>query len=403
MAKTFNKLTRPIMRKLAANTSVSEHGITFKREGSGDGLFSVNVMVDGRRIHRVVGRESDGTTRTQAEDYIAKLRTDARHDRLNLPKGRKISLTFREAVPAYLARLSTEGGKDLKMKASRFRLHLVPYFSERPISKITSSDVDQYKQLRLQECSLRGGDRVSAKAKLNGAAPRDNACKSAPGTINRELAALSHLLNKAVEWGWLDRRGPKIARLPEGKGRITYLTVEQTKRLVECAKASDSRHLYPYVVVALETSMRTMEILSIRKENINLEQRLIYVPNAKAGPREQPITAYLAEFLAKHMAGTPHRQPWLFPSPSSRSGHAVDIREPFIKAVIAAGLDQREVLRHTLRHTTISHLVQAGVDLSTIKRISGHKTMAMVERYAHMNDEHVNAAMDKLERRLHQE
>lgn len=275
MAKTFNKLTRPIMRKLAANTSVSEHGITFKREGSGDGLFSVNVMVDGRRIHRVVGRESDGTTRTQAEDYIAKLRTDARHDRLNLPKGRKISLTFREAVPAYLARLSTEGGKDLKMKASRFRLHLVPYFSERPISKITSSDVDQYKQLRLQECSLRGGDRVSAKAKLNGAAPRDNACKSAPGTINRELAALSHLLNKAVEWGWLDRRGPKIARLPEGKGRITYLTVEQTKRLVECAKASDSRHLYPYVVVALETSMRTMEILSIRKENINLEQRLI--------------------------------------------------------------------------------------------------------------------------------
>jgi integrase len=390
------------MRKLAANTNISEHGITFKREGNGDGVFSVNVMVDGRRIHRVVGRESDGTTRTQAEDFIAKLRTDARHNRLSLPKGRKISLTVREAIPAYLTRLSSEGGKDMKMKESRMRLHLIPHFGDMPISQITSSDVEQYKQLRLREVSLRGGDRVSAKAKLQGAIARENACKSAPGTINRELAALSHLLNKAVEWGWLEKRGPKIVRLPEGKGRITYLTVDQAKRLIECAKKSDSRHLYPYVVIALETSMRTMEILSIRKENINLAQRLIHVPNAKAGPRQQPITAYLADFLAKHMAASPSLQPWLFPSPSSRSGHAVDIREPFIKAVIAAGLDPREVLRHTLRHTTISHLVQAGVDLSTVKRISGHKTMAMVERYAHMNDEHVNAAMDKLERRLHE-
>lgn len=148
--------------------------------------------------------------------------------------------------------------------------------------------------------------------------------------------------------------------------------------------------------------MRTMDILSIRKENINLTQRLIHVPNAKAGPRQQPITAYLADFLTEHMAASPSLQPWLFPSHSSRCGHVVDIRAPFIKAVIAAGLDPREVLRHTLRHTTISHLVQAGVDLSTVKRISGHKTMAMVERYAHMNDEHINAAMDKLERRLHE-
>ncbi|WP_202944828.1 tyrosine-type recombinase/integrase [Nitrosospira multiformis] len=31
-------------------------------------------------------------------------------------------------------------------------------------------------------------------------------------------------------------------------------------------------------------------------------------------------------------------------------------------------------MRHTLRHTAITHLVQAGVDLPTVKRISGHKT-----------------------------
>ena len=39
------------------------------------------------------------------------------------------------------------------------------------------------------------------------------------------------------------------------------------------------------------------------------------------------------------------------------------------------------------------------MDLPTVKRISGHKTLAMVERYAHANGEHIQAAMDKLEKR----
>jgi hypothetical protein len=41
--------------------------------------------------------------------------------------------------------------------------------------------------------------------------------------------------------------------------------------------------------------------------------------------------------------------------------------------------------------------VQAGVDLPTVKRISGHKTLAMVERYAHQSGTHIAAAMEKLE------
>jgi len=69
--------------------------------------------------------------------------------------------------------------------------------------------------------------------------------------------------------------------------------------------------------------------------------------------------------------------------------------------VIRAVLNlNNEVVRHTLRHTAITHLVQAGVDLPTVKRISGHKTLAMVERYSHQSGEHNQAAMDKLEERI---
>jgi site-specific recombinase XerD len=77
----------------------------------------------------------------------------------------------------------------------------------------------------------------------------------------------------------------------------------------------------------------------------------------------------------------------------------VELFKPFKRVVKAAGLDPEEIVFHSLRHTAITHLVQAGVDLVTVKRISGHKTLQMVERYAHQNGQHIQAAMDKLQSR----
>ncbi|SFU77520.1 hypothetical protein [Nitrosospira multiformis] len=96
----------------------------------------------------VIGRESDGTTRTQAEEFIEKARQDAKSGRLNLPKRRKIVLGFEEAAERYLAKLEQEGGKDLLMKRRRLSLHVVPFFKGFPLSKITSFDIERYKKHR---------------------------------------------------------------------------------------------------------------------------------------------------------------------------------------------------------------------------------------------------------------
>ncbi len=84
----FTRLSRPAIRKLQAGERITEHGITAEGLKDGDVRYSINIMVDGERIHRVVGRDSDGTTRTQAEDFIAKTRAEAKEGRLSLPKGR---------------------------------------------------------------------------------------------------------------------------------------------------------------------------------------------------------------------------------------------------------------------------------------------------------------------------
>lgn len=118
MAKQFIKLDRRELRKLKSGQKVMEHGIAFQRLENGDGLYSVNIMVDGIRIHRVVGRESEGTTRTQAEEFIEKARTDARHDRLTLPKGRKVALSFKDAADKYIAKSRDGDGKTFPRRSS---------------------------------------------------------------------------------------------------------------------------------------------------------------------------------------------------------------------------------------------------------------------------------------------
>lgn len=170
--------------------------------------------------------------------------------------------------------------------------------------------------------------------------------------------------------------------------------------MIEAAKQDQNPQIYPFVVIGLGTAMRRVEILSIRHEYLDLTRRVIYIPKAKAGAREQPIPAQVVAFLSAHIAALPPKQPWLFPSLTSRTGHTMDIRKAFRRVVLAAGMNPDEVVRHTMRHTAITHLVQAGVDLPTVKRLSGHKALIMVERYPHQNGAHIQAVMDKLESRL---
>ncbi len=375
MSLKFIKLTRPNIRKLKKNQKIAEHGTTFERFANGDGRYKVNIMVDGQRVHRVIGRESEGVTRKQAEDFIEQVKTDARKGRLNLPKGRKTILHFNRAAEMYLEKLEEEGGKDIKMKRMRLSHNLIPFFKEMPLIKISSFDIERFKKSRIDSGVTQG-------------------------TINRDLAVLSHLFNKGIEWGWFDHRPARIRRFKENPGRITYLTPEQIDRLMEAAKGDQNTHLYPFIVIALGTAMRKTEILSIRLEHIDLEQRTIFIPEAKSGERVQPMTKQLADFLKGYVEIAEPGQEWLFSSLGSKTGHVVAIEKPFRRAVENAGLDPKQVIRHTLRHTAITHLVQAGVDLPTVKRISGHKTLAMVEKYAHQNGAHIQAAMDKLEERI---
>ncbi len=116
MPSRFTRLTRDAIRRLKPVEKITEHGITAERLKDGDTRYSVNIMVDGERIHRVIGTESERTTSTQAENFIAAARSNAGEDRLNLPKGRKLRLSFTAAADLYLKKQREIGAKNIVAK-----------------------------------------------------------------------------------------------------------------------------------------------------------------------------------------------------------------------------------------------------------------------------------------------
>jgi integrase len=377
MSLRFSRLDRLVIRRLGIGDKISEHGITVERLSDGDLRYSVNVMVDGERIHRVLGRERDGVTRTQCEEFIEQAKTDARASRLSLPKGRKLALTFAAAAEAYLKRLEDGAGKNIGIKRRQLRMYLKPFFKATRLDAITGFAIERYKKTRADD-------------------------GAANGTVNRELATLSHMFSKAVEWRWLDHVPARPKKLGESPGRIIALTDAQCDALMRAAMASADPDCWLFVAFGLNTAMRHGEIMSARWDHLNLANRRLFIPHAKAGEREQPITSELAEILQKEQEMRSDREEWIFPSPHSDSaaGHRARMDRPFRDAVIRAGLDPALVTPHVMRHTAITKLVQAGVDLPTVQRISGHRAAAMVLRYTHVHGQHIDQAIRVIGRTL---
>jgi integrase len=284
-------------------------------------------------------------------------------------------------------------------KSKEFLFTLAPateHFKDRLLTSITEEEIEGYRAMRRD---------VPTKAKnAEAARPR------ATSTVNHELAILKQLFRKAIAWGYLERgKDPaeNVKKLPEPKGRIRFLSVDEARRLLEAA----SPHLRPILITALETGMRRGEILRLTWNDVDSRNRTLYVAEAKNGaPRHVPMSARLKATLdalprrlhssyvftgsiRKTPAAGKRKRP--LNQPVGKVGKPFqDVDTSFENACRAAGIEGFRF--HDLRHTAASHMAMAGVPLKTIGEILGHKTAAMTERYSHLTPEHKKQAVEML-------
>jgi integrase len=316
---------------------------------------------------RVKGVRLDSSLRTAAKkeaEEIAKAKVRKVLERVH---GVRVvrNIKLGELMEKYLAYCKQNNRPSTYDRKRPFVQHILAFFGDVPLSNITAERVEEFKSHRRETVG--------------------------PATVNREMAALKHALNLAVEWDYLEASpAARVAKLKEPPGRVRYLTrAEAGALLAACAP-----ELYPVVVTALHTGMRFGEILALEWGDVDLKRRQLRVVDSKNNEtRVVPINEILYNVLSKVRGGDGK----VFKN--SRGQPYRSVRTSFEKAVKEAGI--KDFTFHDLRHTFASWLAMEGVPMSTIGRLLGHKTPQMTMRYAHLGPEYLADVVELLTQNKH--
>jgi integrase len=216
-------------------------------------------------------------------------------------------------------------------------------------------------------------------------------------TVKRWLAVLSHCFTMAVqEWQWCDENPVlKITKPRERRGRVRYLSDEERHQLLEACQDSRNPYLYIIVMLALATGARRGELLRLCWPDVDLKRGTLTFHETKNGDRRAvPLTGQALTLMHQHAKVRRLDTALVFPDATGK--RALGIREAFEGAVERAGI--KDFRFHDLRHTFASYLAMNGATLAEIAETLGHKTLAMVKRYAHLTEAHTRSVVERMNR-----
>ncbi len=223
-------------------------------------------------------------------------------------------------------------------------------------------------------------------------------------TVNRYMASLSCVLSTAAnEWQWIEVSPmAKVRKLKESQGRVRFLDDNERTRLLAACQESKSPYLYTICILALSTGMRQSEIMNLTWSDIDFSNRRIILEETKNGERRAAALTGKAFELLDELRKSKVRRidtNLLFPSdrPLNRNRPTI-IRAAFELAVKKAGIENFHF--HDLRHSAASYLAMNGATLAEIAAVLGHKTLAMVKRYAHLSDTHVSSVVESMNKKI---
>lgn len=250
------------------------------------------------------------------------------------------------------------------------------FFGRKRLKSITPQDIEDFKQLRLKQPTIRKTERTIA-------------------SVNRELESLRAMFNFAKQQGWMiispfERKKGIISKADE-KRRDRVISAEEEARLLDACTGRRA-HLRPILICALDTGIRRGELLKLRWQNVDLDARTLTITamNSKtARARQVGLTGRLLAEL---------RQIWEV-SPKDPTASVFGISSDFKNAwkAICAEAQVDEVRFHDTRHTCITRWVSRGLPIAEIMRLSGHSTLTAFSIYVNSTEQTVRRGAEALD------
>jgi len=235
---------------------------------------------------------------------------------------------------------------------------------------------------------------VECRKKLSeGITTRKN--KRSGSTVNRYIAALSAAYGVAVnEWHWIAENPVlRIKKEKENPSRVRFLSADERTALLETCKGSRHDGLYLITLIALSTGMRQAEIMTVKWDQVNFERRTITLFKTKNKEiRVVPIVGIAATQLKAFGKIRDLKNPFVFTG--KNDANALFPRKAWEDAIKDANI--KDFHFHDCRHSAASELAMNGASLHEIAAVLGHKTLAMVQRYAHLSEQHTMSVVERM-------
>jgi len=285
-------------------------------------------------------------------------------------------LPFREFAPIYLKHLGVKQRIAAYRNESALRCHLTPWFGA----------------LTLRSIRLEHGIAYIEHRRKEGAAE---------GTIERECAVLSALLNSAVDYEYLDRNRLKKLPSPQYQKRKRVATPEELKALAETVSQATHpngkearRQVILLTAIALNTGVREAKIVEMDYGNLKKQDDgwWWYPPagsRIKGVPEMVPLNRIAVEAIKA--AGPWSLQGRVF----ARWKDANSFKHLWLRMLELAKITDLHF--HDLRHTFATWLQDLDVPYEIRQILLGHRVKGTTFDYSHGGKSALRRAVTLLE------
>ena len=276
----------------------------------------------------------------------------------------KEKTTFNQIATEFL-KWSKENKKDYKNDLGRYKNHI-----KEVLGNVRLNDISPLRLERLKRNIANKG--------------------LSPKTIHHCLSLIGSIYRKAVIWnfysGPIPTDGVKYPKIDNK--RLRFLNYEESYTLLEALRGV-SIQVYEQALISIHCGLRFSEIAKLIWADVDLDNGIIQVKDAKSGDRQAYITEPVKDALIRLNEQNSYKPNSLI-FPSKNGKRQIHVSSTFYRKVKELGFNdgisdsRQRVCFHTLRHTFASWLAIQGTSLYEIMELMGHKNIKMTQRYAHL-------------------
>jgi site-specific recombinase XerD len=229
-------------------------------------------------------------------------------------------------------------------------------------------------------------------------------------TLSRKIATIKSFFRYLVEQEILDKNIAKGIAFPKIPKKLpTFLSEKEIEKLMDSPRIHSKNPVKDKLILELlySSGMRISELVSIKLQNIRLEEGLIKVLGKGNIERQVIVGSFAKKSLKKYLSimdlnSTVNSTEYLFPNErkNSKTGH-ISIRKVYgdVKKILFLATGNDALSPHSIRHSTATHLLENGTNLISVKEILGHSSLKSTQVYTHVQKEH----MSKIYKQAHPE